>query len=216
MIPILCSELEKAINKDGNDDNSDEQSKVGQEDTDDQWLSVQEPKLLEMIAHELQCDVMDIVDFELSLFDTQNAALSGLTGEFVCGSRIDNLASCFVALEALQTHAASELSSDEDVSMIALFDHEEVGSGSAAGAGSPIMHDAVVRISEALTGGNGEGSELFKVALSKSLIFSIDMAHAVHPNYASKHESRLSPKMNHGVVIKSNANQKYATNGIYV
>ena len=100
--------------------------------------------------------------------------------------------------------------------VIALFDHEEVGSGSAAGAGSPIMHDAVVRISEALTGGNGEGSELFKVALSKSLIFSIDMAHAVHPNYASKHESRLSPKMNHGVVIKSNANQKYATNGIYV
>ena len=158
----------------------------------------------------------DIVDFELSLFDTQNAALTGASSEFLCGSRIDNLASCFVALEALQTHASSgELSNDEDISMIALFDHEEVGSGSVAGAGSPIMRDAVVRISEALTG-SSEGSEVFKVALSKSLIFSVDMAHAIHPNYASKHESRLAPKMNNGVVIKSNANQRYATNGEYI
>ena len=211
LIPILCSELEKVINK-------DEEQKYGggkeeeEEEEEDQWLSVQEPKLMDIIADELDCDVSNIVDFELSLFDTQNAAISGATGEFLCGSRIDNLASCFVAMEALQTHAANGISTDEDVSMIALFDHEEVGSGSSAGAGSPIMRDAVVRISEALSG-NTEGSEVFKVALSKSLIFSVDMAHAIHPNYASKHESRLAPKMNCGVVIKSNANQRYATNG---
>ena len=55
---------------------------------------------------------------------------------------------------------------------------------------------------------------MFKVALSKSLILSVDMAHAVHPNYASKHEAQHAPKMNHGIVIKSNANQRYATNGV--
>jgi len=62
------------------------------------------------------------------------------------------------------------------------------------------MRDAVTRITEAF--GTSETSETFKVALSKSLILSVDMAHAVHPNYASKHDSNHAPKMNHGVVIK--------------
>ena len=74
------------------------------------------------------------------------------------------------------------------------------------------MRDAVVRITESL--GSKEGSETFKIALAKSLILSVDMAHAVHPNYASKHDSNHAPKMNHGVVIKSNANQRYSTNGV--
>lgn len=74
------------------------------------------------------------------------------------------------------------------------------------------MRDAVVRITEAF--GGADGSELFKVALAKSLIFSVDMAHAVHPNYASKHDPNHAPKMNNGVVIKSNSNQRYATNGV--
>ena len=126
----------------------DRAGKEEDNEEEDQWLSLQEPQLLDIIAKEFDCDVKDIVDFELSLFDTQNAALTGASSEFLCGSRIDNLASCFVALEALQTHVSSgELSNDEDISMIALFDHEEVGSGSVAGAGYPIMRDAVVRIS---------------------------------------------------------------------
>ena len=72
----------------------------------------------------------------------------------------------------------------------------------------------VIRISNALSTTPGEDSELFKAALARSMIFSVDMAHAVHPNYASKHEKGHAPRMNHGVVIKSNGNQRYATNGI--
>jgi len=70
----------------------------------------------------------DIVDFELSLYDTQKASINGMRNEFLCSSRIDNLASCFVAVEALETHANENLADDEDIAMIALFDHEEVGS----------------------------------------------------------------------------------------
>jgi len=81
------------------------------------------------------------------------------------------------------------------------------------GAGSTIMRDAVERISNALID-TPEDNELFKAALAKSLILSVDMAHAVHPNYASKHEKAHSPKMNSGVVIKQNQNQRYATNGL--
>ena len=77
-----------------------------------------------------------------------------------------------------------------------------MGSGSYAGAGSPIMRDAVVRITNSMTDSDsGETSELFKVALAKSMILSVDMAHAVHPNYASKHEMNHSPKMNEGDAI---------------
>ena len=50
--------------------------------------------------------------------------------------------------------------------------------------------------------------------MHRSLILSVDMAHAIHPNYAAKHEKNHAPKMNSGVVIKSNSNQRYATNGI--
>lgn len=74
------------------------------------------------------------------------------------------------------------------------------------------MREAVTRITEAL--GHNEGSEVFRVSLSKSLILSVDMAHAIHPNYASKHESQHAPRMNAGIVIKTNSNQRYATNGI--
>lgn len=71
----------------------------------------------------------------------------------------------------------------------------------------------IIRISNALSGAS-ENSELFKASLAKSLILSVDMAHAIHPNYASKHEKNHAPRMNSGIVIKTNSNQRYATNGI--
>lgn len=164
LVPILCDHIEKtmsgSVNKEGEDKASDEESEA------DQWVSEQQPELLSLLAEELKCDSADIVDFELSLYDTQGAATSGYRNEFLCGSRIDNLASCFVAVEALEDHAL-DLSNDEDVSIVALFDHEEVGSGSNPGAGSTIMRDAVSRISNSLDSVEGKDSELFKAELSK-------------------------------------------------
>lgn len=98
------------------------------------------------------------------------------------------------------------------MSIAVLFDHEEVGSDSASGAGSPIMRDAVIRISECFAASTD--SELFKVGISKSLVLSADAAHGIHPNYASKHESKHQPKLGAGTVIKTNSNQRYATNAV--
>ncbi len=154
-----------------------------------------------------------IADFELSLYDTQPAALGGAHGEYLYSARLDNLASCFVSTEALVSHATEHLAEDAEVSLVALFDHEEVGSASATGAGSPIMGEAVRRVSTALNAGAGH-EDLYASALRRSFVFSVDMAHAVHPNYAAKHESGHGPQMNQGLVIKSNANQRYASTGL--
>mmetsp|Transcript_561 Transcript_561/g.865 ORF Transcript_561/g.865 Transcript_561/m.865 type:complete len:257 (-) Transcript_561:1683-2453(-) len=167
-----------------------------------------------MLASELDINVSNIADFELNLFDTQAASLGGIHSEFVHASRLDNLATCFLAVQALLDHAIEgKLENDEDISLIAMFDHEEVGSASATGAGSPIMGDAVERISAALNAGESN-PDLYSAAIHKSFVLSVDQAHAIHPNYASKHEKGHAPKMNDGMVIKRNSNQRYATNSI--
>jgi aspartyl aminopeptidase len=174
----------------------------------DGWTEYQEPLLLQLLAEELSVQVDDIVDFELNLFDVQKASLGGAYSEFIHSARLDNLASCFLAVQALSEH---DVQDDADIALVALFDHEEVGSGSAVGAGSPIMSEAVERITSAM--GNGS-SDIHQATLRKSFCLSVDQAHAVHPNYSSKHEKAHQPKMNNGMVIKRNSNQRYATNGM--
>lgn len=165
LIPILCDHVEKSMSN--NSANKSEDENVSNAEESDLWTAEQQPELLSLLSSELGCAAADIVDFELSLFDTQGAATSGYRQEFLCGSRIDNLASCFVAVEALHDHAMSSLDKDEDVSIVALFDHEEVGSDSNPGAGSTIMRDAVTRISNSLDYNQGTDSELFKAELAR-------------------------------------------------
>jgi aspartyl aminopeptidase len=103
LAPILCDYVEKTMSKkDGNDTEVEEA---------DQWGAEQTPELLSLLSEELKCQLEDIVDFELSLYDTQGAAVSGYREEFLCSSRIDNLASCFVALEALVAHSTGRFDS---------------------------------------------------------------------------------------------------------
>eukprot|EP00588_Corethron_pennatum_P036054 CAMPEP_0194347506 /NCGR_PEP_ID=MMETSP0171-20130528/106028_1 /TAXON_ID=218684 /ORGANISM="Corethron pennatum, Strain L29A3" /LENGTH=482 /DNA_ID=CAMNT_0039114765 /DNA_START=141 /DNA_END=1589 /DNA_ORIENTATION=+ len=180
------------------------------EGQEDGWSEHQELAVLEAVAAELDISVADIADFDLSLFDIQPAAIGGIKNEFIHSAGLDNHATCFVSVEALLDHAREKLDDDLDISLVALFDHEEVGSDSATGAGSPIMAEAVTRISSALSG--TLSSDMHSCILRKSFILSVDQAHAVHPNYAAKHERGHGPLLNGGVVIKRNANQRYSTN----
>jgi aspartyl aminopeptidase len=129
------------------------------------WADGQSTELLQLLSQSLNCQPEDILDFDLSIYDTQKASTSGMFDEFIVSSRIDNLASCFVALEALQNSAEFN-DENEGINMIALFDHEEVGSESQIGAGSTLMKDAVDRISYSFHDGP-EDIEMFKVAISK-------------------------------------------------
>jgi aspartyl aminopeptidase len=164
LMPILCSEVRKSLA--GTDAPVAKKAKyeVDASAITDAWQSGQQPELLELVAKELDCTVAEIADFELSLYDTQGAATSGSGEEFLASSRLDNLASCFVAMEALETHASNHLAQDEDVSIVAMFDHEEVGSQSYSGAGSTLIGDSVERISFALAGDASQNIELLKAA----------------------------------------------------
>ncbi|GMI34860.1 hypothetical protein TeGR_g916 [Tetraparma gracilis] len=179
----------------------------------DNFVKGHEPMLLQEVARKLGCEVSQIADFELALYDTNKAALSGINKEFLASARLDNQATCITSALAIIEYAgmADAVAKDADVSLIALFDHEEVGSASAVGAGSPIMGEAVRRISSALNTGGGN-EDFFQTTLRKSFVISCDQAHAVHPNYAHKHDKNHAPKMNGGMVIKNNANQRYTTN----
>lgn len=182
------------------------------------------PLLLQMLAEAAGCLPEDIKDFELQLCPTEKAAIGGALDEFIFSGRLDNLAMSYCALRALEASAESPGLVDEldGVMMIALFDHEEVGSSSAQGAGSPIMGEAVKRVTSNLAHHVGvegvrpetEPWSAVNMSLRRSMVVSADMAHAVHPNYSDKHDSLHMPKLGDGVVIKHNANQRYSSDAV--
>jgi len=210
--PILAMSAEKALSGDINNDNSDKEKA-----NDDGWTEHQEPLLLDLLASELDISIESIVDFELNLYDVQKASLGGIHSEFIHSARLDNLASCYLAVQALVDCSKQDdfMKNDQDISMVVLFDHEEIGSTSAIGAASPILGEAVKRISAVLNSKeqNVAHYDLYEATIRKSFVLSSDQAHALHPNYASKHEKSHQPIINGGIVIKRNSNQKYATTG---
>jgi len=187
-------------------------AKKAKEDTE----SKHHPILLEMLSEELGCAPGDIMDFELQLCDVQPSVIGGARREFIFSGRLDNLASCFASLRAMvATSSDASLAEETGVRMMVHFDHEEVGSDSAQGAGSSMTEDAMRRITGALTAGAGpaeEGAE--ERSRRASFCVSADMAHAVHPNYSDRHEPGHQPKFGGGVVVKHNANQRYATDAV--
>ncbi|KAL2457258.1 Zn-dependent exopeptidase superfamily protein [Forsythia ovata] len=168
--------------------------------------------LIQLIAAQSSCEPDDIRDFELQACDTQPSIIAGAMKEFIFSGRLDNLCMSFCSLKALieSTSSASSLQDETGVRMVALFDHEEVGSNSAQGAGSPVMLDALSRITSSFS----SETKLLPKAIQRSFLVSADMAHALHPNYMDKHEENHQPKMHGGLVIKHNASQRYATNAV--
>jgi len=175
------------------------------------------PPWPELLAAELRAQgLADAVPeavrgFDLMAYDTQAACVSGSRGEFVHAPRLDNLASCHAALEGLL--AAGEAPRPAFTRVVVLYDHEEVGSQSAGGAGGTFLVGALER---AVAGWKSGADQGLARAASRSLLVSADMAHAVHPNYADRHEPGHRPVIGGGPVIKINANQAYASDAATV
>ncbi|MDT8388268.1 MAG: M18 family aminopeptidase [Thiogranum sp.] len=144
-----------------------------------------------------QLDIAAVLDFELSLYDTQPPALTGLNREFISAARLDNLLSCFIGLQAL-------LDSDSaHPGLLICTDHEEVGSTSRCGADGPFLLSTLQRLCPE--------PEALARCIDRSWLISADNAHGVHPNYADRHDANHGPLLNQGPVVKINANQRYAS-----
>jgi aspartyl aminopeptidase len=165
-----------------------------------------ETALRAALARALEIAADSIVGHDLSLYDTEKAAIAGLEGEFVFSARLDNLGSCHAAAAALAAVTAPSAATR----LIALYDHEECGSKSAVGAAGSVLRDTVARILDAH---QDRQPQALGRAMARSWLVSADMAHGVHPNYPDQHEPQHAPMINRGMVIKSNANQSYATDG---
>jgi len=167
-----------------------------------------EALLRKLLADAVQADSnhdgsADLLSWELAVYDVQKGCLWGANEEFIASRQLDNLASCYAALTAL-------IATDQPAAtcVMALFDHEEVGSESAAGAGSSFITDVLARISSHAK----LDEEDRQRAIARSFFISADMAHAYNPNFPNAYEPGHKVSVNGGPVIKTNANQRYTTN----
>lgn len=156
------------------------------------------------LCQQIDIDRTDLLGFELLPYDAQPGAFFGTDNEFVAVRQLDNLASCHAALEALLSASKTDATQ-----VIALFDHEEVGSTSYSGADGSFLHDTLSRIVH--------GAEHTHDSLSRSLanswLLSADMAHAWHPSHSDCYDGLHHLKVNQGVTLKINSSQRYATDG---
>ncbi|MFL6089254.1 MAG: M18 family aminopeptidase [Aeromicrobium sp.] len=147
-------------------------------------------------------DAAQVLGFELMAFDLQASALTGERRDFISAPRLDNLVTCFSGLEAFVRSSAGPFQP-----VLALFDHEEVGSASERGAQSDFLATTLERVVAAAGGGREE----YHRALAASWCASGDMAHATHPNYREKHEPLHPIALGGGPVLKVNQNLRYAS-----
>ena len=161
--------------------------------------------LLKLVAEELQVDAADVLDFDLTLYEYEKGRLCGMNEEFISSPKLDDLAMVHAGLRAF----LSSESGAPKTKILAIFDNEEVGSGTKQGAASPVLRTIMERV---IFGMGGTPEELYR-AIHHSFMISADMAHGLHPNYVEKHDPTNHPVINGGPVIKINANQKYVTDG---
>jgi aspartyl aminopeptidase len=162
----------------------------------------QSADLLGAVAAAGGVDPGRIRGYDLVTADTVHGAVFGKDDAFFAAGRLDDLASVHAGVVALAQHTDGD-----HIAMLAVFDHEELGSATRSGAAGPFLAEVLERVWLGL----GAGREEQLRALAASWCVSSDVGHSVHPNYADKHDPVVQPLLGSGPILKINANQRYAT-----
>ncbi|MDO5299331.1 MAG: M18 family aminopeptidase [Clostridia bacterium] len=161
--------------------------------------------LMREIAKVLGVPEDAIASGDLFLYNRTPGSIWGASDEFFSCPRIDDLECAYTSLQAFLLAGC-----EGHINVFAVFDNEEVGSGSKQGADSTLLSDVLTRTAAAL----GASDSQTRAAIAASFMASADNAHAVHPNHPEKYDAQNRTFMNAGVVIKHNANQKYTTDAV--
>lgn len=164
--------------------------------------------LLGELARAADVDAARIRGYDIVTADAARGAVFGHDDAFFAAGRLDDLASVHAGLVALA--GAADGFDAGHIAMLAVFDHEEVGSGTRSGAAGPFLADVLERIQLGL----GADRQQQLRSLASSWCVSSDVGHSVHPNYADKHDPVVQPVLGSGPILKINANQRYATDGV--
>lgn len=168
--------------------------------------------LLEEIGASVGAAPKDILGHDLFLYVRDRGRILGRDGEFVLSPRLDDLQCVYASMEALL-----EAAPREHIALCAVFDNEEVGSGTKQGADSTFLEDVVLNVCDDLSGqhgGSGFGGALARRLIADSFLISADNAHAVHPNHPEKADPTNRPYLGGGIVIKYHGSQKYTTDAV--
>ncbi|QJU53861.1 M18 family aminopeptidase [Herbiconiux sp. KACC 21604] len=149
----------------------------------------------------------EVAGYDIVIADTAAPARFGLDGALFASGRLDNLSSVHAGVTALVSSAHEPDARAGHISMLAAFDHEELGSESRSGASGPLLDDVTARITDLLGGTPATRARAF----ASSWCLSSDAGHSVHPNYPEKHDPANHPVAGGGPLLKINANQRYAT-----
>ncbi|GAA1958718.1 M18 family aminopeptidase [Microbacterium aquimaris] len=163
--------------------------------------------LLAELAAGADVDPGRIRGYDIVTADAARGGVFGRDDVFFAAGRLDDLASVHAGVMALV--AAADTATDH-IPLLAVFDHEEVGSGTRSGAAGPFLSDVLER----LWLGLGADREQQLRSLTDSWCVSSDVGHSVHPNYADKHDPVVQPVLGSGPILKINANQRYATDAV--
>lgn len=166
-----------------------------------------EGAFLRHLATRCGFEAEQVLAWDLAAYDVSPSTVCGFDDDLLSAPRLDDLACCYGAVASLTEAVAREPRKDAPALVVVLFDHEEVGSESTTGAAGPLLERGLERLVLGAGGGRGE----LLAALAASGCLSADMAHAVHPNYAERHEPNHRVRMGRGPVVKLNVNQRYAT-----
>ncbi len=165
--------------------------------------------VLKYIAEDMGISEKDILDYDLYLYIHAKPEVIGLKNEFITGARIDNISSVAAITEAMTDTFCSEGNTDVlgNINIAAFFDNEEIGSRSKQGADSVLLREILDRIISGVT----EDKERKLKLYANTFAASIDVAHALHPNYIEKSDITNEVFLGGGVVLKTSASQKYVT-----
>ena len=162
-------------------------------------LGNEENSVLKAISSYLNIDLKNVVTYELNTYNLTKSYVGGLNDEFIMSPRIDNLESAYLSLRGFLE------SNNNNISVFAAFNNEEIGSGTYSGADGDFLKNTLKRISNSLNFSENE----FLSAIARSFNLSIDNGHAVHPNHPELSDSNSLAYLNKGPIIKFNSNMAY-------